>query len=228
VALRGLLRGEEVDWQGHLLSMLHSDGYVSDRPVDVPILVAAEGPKGVAVASARADGMCSQFESLNEEKLAFPWVTVHSYALALRDGESLQDQRVQDTMSWLPALYHHVAFERNLPYDGLPNGQKWRDKLEQIPQHRRHLAIHRRHMDGLNDLDDGIVTPEIVESMLPQLALVGSVEDVRMRLDDFRQRGVDEMMMYVPLANAERTLRDLAEAAAGVSGPRALLRAGTA
>jgi hypothetical protein len=32
-------------------------------------------------------------------------------------------------------------------------------------------------------------------------------------------------MMYVPLAHAERTMRDIAEAAQGVTGPRPFLRA---
>jgi 5,10-methylenetetrahydromethanopterin reductase len=225
VALRALLKGEQVEWQGHLLQLLHSKGYVAERPLDVPILVAAEGPKGLAVAAARGDGMCSQFESLDDEKLAFPWVTVHAYALALRGGESLRDQRVLDTMGWLPALYHHVSYERNLPYDALPHGQEWRDRLEAEPERTRHLAIHRRHMDGLNDLDEGLVTPDVMEALLPAAAITGSVEDVRKRFDGYRQQGVDEMMMYVPLAHAERTMRDIAEAAQGVTGPRPFLRA---
>lgn len=225
VTLRALMRGERASWQGHLLELLHSDGYVAPRPLDVPVLVAAEGPKGIGVARAVGDGMCSQFESLDEEKLAFPWVTVHAYALALRDGESLRDPRVSETMGWLPALYHHVSYERNQPYDALPNGQEWRDRLAAVPEGERHLAIHRRHMDGLNALDEGIVTSEVVEALLPSAAIVGTVDDIRKRFDEYNRRGVDEMMMYVPLAHAERTLRDIAEAAEGVSGYRPLLRA---
>lgn len=224
-ALRALLKGEQVEWQGHLLQLLHSEGYVAERPLDVPILVAAEGPKGMAVAAARGDGMCSQFESLNDEKLAFPWVTVHAYALALRDAETLRDQRVLETMGWLPALYHHVSYERHQPYDALPHGQEWRDRLMAVPERVRHLAIHTRHMDSLNELDEGLVTPDVMEALLPSAAITGSVEDVRKRLDGYRQQGVDEMMMYVPRAHAERTMHDIAEAAQGVSGPRPFLRA---
>jgi 5,10-methylenetetrahydromethanopterin reductase len=128
-------------------------------------------------------------------------------------------------MGWLPALYHHVSYERNLPYDALPHGQEWRDRLEAEPERTRHLAIHRRHMDGLNDLDEGLVTPDVMEALLPAAAITGSVEDVRKRFDGYRQQGVDEMMMYVPLAHAERTMRDIAEAAQGVTGPRPFLRA---
>ncbi|MCR1783660.1 LLM class flavin-dependent oxidoreductase [Nocardioides carbamazepini] len=225
VALKALMRGERVEWQGHVLQLLHSEGYVAERPLDVPVLVAAEGPKGLGVARAVGDGMCSQFESLDDEKLAFPWVTVHAYALALEEGESLRDQRVMDTMAWLPALYHHVAFERNQSYDALPNGQVWRDRMSAVPERERHLAIHRRHMDGLNELDEGVVTPEVVEALLPSAAIVGSVDEVRKRFDEYRRRGVDELMMYVPLAHAERTLRDVAAAAEGVAGKRPLLRA---
>ncbi|CAB4947954.1 unannotated protein [freshwater metagenome] len=225
VALRHLLRGEQATWQGRVLRMLHDEGYVAARPLEVPILVAGKGPKGMAVAAAAGDGICRDADSLDDETLTHPWVTLHGYALALRDGESLLDPRVFETMAWLPALYHHASYERDLPYEGLPNGVEWRRRLEAVPEHLRHLAVHDRHMQSLNALDEGLVTPEIVAEKIPHLAIVGTVDEVAQGLQHFADRGADEMMMYVPLAHAERTLRDLAEAAAGVTGPRALHRA---
>ena len=49
-AYRGLLRGEVVEWEGARMQMLHPDGHAPARPVDVPILVGALGPKGDEVA----------------------------------------------------------------------------------------------------------------------------------------------------------------------------------
>src|SRR3954468_15728809 len=38
-ALRALLRGDEVEWDGAVIKMIHPDGFAAGRPVDVPILV---------------------------------------------------------------------------------------------------------------------------------------------------------------------------------------------
>jgi 5,10-methylenetetrahydromethanopterin reductase len=56
-ALRGLLRGEDVEWDGAAVRMLQLPGFAAPRPVAVPLLVAAEGPKGLAVAREHGDGL---------------------------------------------------------------------------------------------------------------------------------------------------------------------------
>ena len=48
--LRQLLRGEETEWAGAAIQMLHMPGFGASRPLHVPILMAAMGPKGTAVA----------------------------------------------------------------------------------------------------------------------------------------------------------------------------------
>src|SRR4051794_33096269 len=57
--LRALLRGETAEWDGAVVKMIHPDGFVAARPVDVPILIGADGPKGLAVAKALGDGVFS-------------------------------------------------------------------------------------------------------------------------------------------------------------------------
>src|SRR5438270_6169352 len=49
-AYRGLLHGDIVEWEGARMQMMHPDGSGPPRPIDVPILVGALGPKGRAVA----------------------------------------------------------------------------------------------------------------------------------------------------------------------------------
>lgn len=41
-ALRALLRGEEATWDGAVVRMIHPDGFVADRPVEVPVLIGAD------------------------------------------------------------------------------------------------------------------------------------------------------------------------------------------
>src|SRR5919199_5973560 len=56
-AYRGLLRGETVEWEGARMRMLHPPGHAAPRPVEVPVIVGALGPKGAAVARDLGDGL---------------------------------------------------------------------------------------------------------------------------------------------------------------------------
>ena len=42
-AVRGLLRGEAVEWEGAPMQMLHPDSFAPKRPIEVPIYIGAEG-----------------------------------------------------------------------------------------------------------------------------------------------------------------------------------------
>jgi 5,10-methylenetetrahydromethanopterin reductase len=58
-AFRRLLRGETVEWDGGRMRMLHPARAAAPRPVEVPVLISALGPKGFAVARELADGLFS-------------------------------------------------------------------------------------------------------------------------------------------------------------------------
>src|SRR3954469_19339287 len=49
--IKALLRGDTTEWDGKAVRMVHLPGFGATRPItDVPILIAADGPKGLAVA----------------------------------------------------------------------------------------------------------------------------------------------------------------------------------
>src|SRR3954465_2049821 len=54
--LRALLRGEQVEVDGAVVQMLHGEGFAPARPIRTPIIVAANGPKGMEVARELGDG----------------------------------------------------------------------------------------------------------------------------------------------------------------------------
>src|ERR1700742_937382 len=56
-AYRGLLRGETVEWEGARMPLLPPPGHPTPRPVDIPVLIGALGPKGAGVARELADGL---------------------------------------------------------------------------------------------------------------------------------------------------------------------------
>src|SRR3954465_5419242 len=48
--LQALLRGELVEWEGAKMQMIHPEGFGAPRPIEVPFLPGAPGPKGIAAA----------------------------------------------------------------------------------------------------------------------------------------------------------------------------------
>jgi 5,10-methylenetetrahydromethanopterin reductase len=57
LTLRALLRGEQADWEGAAMQMLHPAGFAPPRPIEVPIVLGISGPRGLAVAGEVADGI---------------------------------------------------------------------------------------------------------------------------------------------------------------------------
>jgi alkanesulfonate monooxygenase SsuD/methylene tetrahydromethanopterin reductase-like flavin-dependent oxidoreductase (luciferase family) len=50
-------RGEQMRWDGKPIQMLHTPGFAPPRLLEVPCLIAAGGPKGIAVAHEAGDGI---------------------------------------------------------------------------------------------------------------------------------------------------------------------------
>src|SRR4051794_8424702 len=54
--VRGLLSGDEVEIDGAVTQMIHPPGYAPARPMSAPFVIAANGPKGIALAR-ECDGL---------------------------------------------------------------------------------------------------------------------------------------------------------------------------
>src|SRR4029077_1150234 len=90
-AVRGLLAGETVEWEGGLIRMMHPHGFGAARPVDVPFLIGAAGPKGMAVAKAVGDGI---FSASIPNAAATGWHALLQFGTVLGEGEDLRSPRV--------------------------------------------------------------------------------------------------------------------------------------
>src|SRR3954447_3148215 len=93
-AYRGLLRGETIEWEGARMRMLHPPGHAAPRPVDVPVIVGALGPKGAAVARELGDGLYVTL-TLPEFASEFSWVSYLFWGTVLDDGEDPRSERVR-------------------------------------------------------------------------------------------------------------------------------------
>ena len=193
----GLLRGEIVEWEGVRMQMLHPDGSGPARPIDVPIVLGALGPKGRAIAG-RHDGIFAVTTLDGIEPGAFDWIAFLYWGTVLEPGEDLSSERVLAAAGPGGALAYHGTYEL-LGRDavpGLPGGKEWLAVIDERPEAERHLGVHTGHCIHLNEADR---TAWAVTGggLLPTTTVTGSAEEVRARLDDLGAQGVTELV-YQP------------------------------
>ncbi|MEK6443000.1 LLM class flavin-dependent oxidoreductase [Pseudonocardia sp. T1-2H] len=193
-AYRGLLRGEVIEWEGAQMQMLHPDGHAPARPVDVPILVGALGPKGHKVASELGDGLYVTLQ-LPEFMSEYSWVPYLAWGTVLDEGEAFNSEhaRVAGGPGW--ALAYHGAYEFGGPdaVRGLPGGPEWMDVVEKTPLEHRHLTLHAGHCVELNVADQAAWDAG-GHVILQEATITGTRDQVRRRLDDLAAKGVTEIV----------------------------------
>jgi 5,10-methylenetetrahydromethanopterin reductase len=187
--VKALLRGEEAMWEGAVIKMIHPPGFVADRPVDVPFLIAADGPKGAAVAEELGDGV---FNAATPRDGGPPWRALLQFGTVLSDGESATDDRVLDAAGHGLAVAYHAFYERTGEgVDAFPGGATWRKAIEAFPPERRHLATHENHLVSLSDRDRDALREGA--PMLISLSFSGTPAQLRERAAAFEAAGVTEL-----------------------------------
>ena len=192
--LIGLLRGDTVEVDGAPVRMIHPDGYVADRPVPTPILVGANGPKGLAVArEVGADGVVSIFGGQE----GWDWCSLFAYGTVLDHGEDPGSERVLDAAGPGAAVVFHGMYEAGPELlDGFEGGPEWRTAVEAFPERERHLHTHEEHFVGMTDRDRASVTGDLITAT----TWTGTPDALRSRLDDLAAGGVTEFM-YAPMGS---------------------------
>lgn len=194
--VQALLRGDDVTWEGATVRMAHPPGFAPQRPIsDVPILIGADGPKGVAVATAVGDGIFSAGRPAArvDDTAAPPWRAVLVFGTVLDDDERPGDERVLDAAGHAVAVVYHALYERAgaAGVDGLPGGRAWRDAIEAVPANVRHLAVHEDHLVRVSERDRAAVVE--AAPLLPALTFTGTAEALRAKVDDLAAAGVTEL-----------------------------------
>ncbi len=156
-ALRALLHGEEAEWEGGAMRMLHQEGYGASRPIDVPLVIGAAGPKGIAVARELGDGIFGAGMPLR----GFQWSIVLAFGTVLAEGEDPGSPRVLAAAGHAAAVMFHGALE-NRRLDMVQRGEQWAAAYEAVPKRVRHLALHDQHLIAINDRDRPFVTGAMV------------------------------------------------------------------
>ena len=187
--LKTLLAGETAEWDGARIRMMHPSGYGAKRPITVPILIAADGPKGLAVAAELGDGVFSAAVPQPDAVNVAEWRALLSFGSVLDEGEELTSPRVVDALAPGAVVMYHAIYERGgaAAVDGLPGGRGWREAVEAHPENERHLAIHEGHLVKANPRDEPYVADLI--PMASAGALTGTAEQVAARVRDLAAAG---------------------------------------
>ena len=195
VALRALLRGETVAWEDAAIRMLHTEGFVADRPVDVEVLIGADGPKGTAVAERVGDGVFAAGVP-NPAAAGRPY-SLLQFGTVLDDGEDLHSECILQRAGHGLAVVFHALYERNGPdaVQGLPGGPEWVAAIEAIPPAERHLVTHEGHLVRLTAVDEEAVA--LAADLLPQFTFTGTAEQLRARAAEYEAGAITELV-YQP------------------------------
>ncbi len=206
--LKDLLAGKDVEVDGAITRMMHPDDLAPRRPIQTPILVAANGPVGLEVARELGDGvMC-----ISAPQAGFDWCCLLAFGSVLEEGESLADPRVFEEAGPGVAVIYHGTYEASPEaVEALPGGAGWRQEVEAIPEPVRHLAVHEGHMYELSARDRRHVSPSMLAA-----SFSGSPDQLRDRLREYRDQGLTELL-YAPTGPTPRSgLEKMADVFAGL------------
>jgi 5,10-methylenetetrahydromethanopterin reductase len=210
--LKALLAGETGEWEGAKIRMLHPPGFGAERPIQVPILIGADGPKGLAVAAELGDGVFSAAVPQPDAVKVADWRALLTFGTVLDEGEQLTSERVADAAAPGSVVMYHAAYERGgaAMVDALPGGRGWREAVEAYPESERHLAIHEGHLVKANPRDEPYIADLI--PLTSAASLVGTAQQVSERVAGFGTLGVTELVYQPAGSDIERELRAVAAA----------------
>lgn len=194
-AVQALLAGQRVKWDGGVCQLIHPPGFSAaggGTSVDVPVLVAAAGPKGTEIAREIGDGLFLTFAA--QAQSGWDWQPSLGFGTVLADDGAISDEVLLDRAGPGAAVLYHGIYDRAGGAEAvasLPGGDTWRESVEAAePAETRHLAVHLVH---LTDQDRKALTPEFVRSV----TFTGTADDLRHRLDQFAGAGLTEFV-YQP------------------------------
>lgn len=204
--LRALLAGGEVQVEGRMCKLIHADGFLAKRPIATPIVIAANGAKGVKVAAQLGTGvMCGAVVApgvRNARYLAF--------GTAMDAGESFDSPRVLEAIGGAISVVYHGTWEADhATVDNLPGGKAWREEIERFPEASRHLHVHEGHCLHANAIDR-----RHMNAGLGAITFTGSPEELRRKVAGLAEQGITEIV-YAPMGpDLPRELRAMKAALA--------------
>ncbi|MBW0102651.1 LLM class flavin-dependent oxidoreductase [Pseudonocardia sp. KRD291] len=160
--VQALLRGEQVEWEGAVMQLIHPDErFGPTLPVTVAWGVAGEGPKGTTVAR----NLGAELLRITAPEPGFDRQMMMVIGTVLHEGEDPGSERAIDAAGHAAGLFLHWAVEHDVIDELLGDGGRvWAAAYDHIPANVRHIAMHDRHVVGVNEIDRPFITGEVMAS----------------------------------------------------------------
>lgn len=195
--VRALLDGEVVEIDGRPCQIMQLPGFGPSRPINVPLWVAAAGPKGFTAArELDAPGVVMTSVPAESDR-GWAQCALLRFGTVMRAGEDHASPRVIEAAGpGYASIIHAVWQNTGNAVDALPGGKAWRTAIEaERPEDQRHLVVHQGHLSQLTERDRAVVTaagPAILEP-----GWTGDAAFIAARFDEAGAAGVTEIV-YVP------------------------------
>jgi 5,10-methylenetetrahydromethanopterin reductase len=200
------------------MRMLHPPGHAASRPVEVPVLIGAQGPKGRAVAAELADGLFT-VAAVPDFAKEFAWVPHLCWGTVLDDGEEPASDRVRTAGGPGTVVALHGVYEYGGRVEEMPGGAAWLKQIERAPESERHLAVHDRHCVALNAADEAAWAAG-AHALLEAVTVSGTRDEVRERVAALADQGVTEVVYQPAGPDIRRELERFMDAARGFAAER--------
>ncbi len=230
--VRSLLHGDEVIYRDgkheRAIRFLHPNhGYINLKD-QIPIYLAADGPKALELVGELADGWVTvlsgperfheKFESVKKgaqragrsvENLPNAVLTS---GCVLRDGESATSPRVIERMGPFAVVFLHALWEQSAVAAALPASltklwERYRDeyvaKMKTAPD-KRYLEVHEGHLIYMKPGEEKYIDETLVRSM----TLTGRGDEIIARLKALEAAGVKQVAIQVVWPHGREMIED--------------------
>jgi len=213
-ALHTLLQGGTAQVDGSATQMIHLPDLAAPRPIDVPLLVSALGPKGLDITAELIEsGVCAGLIDVAGVEGAYGHHVQMVSGTVLDEGESAGSPRARAAIGpWYVVGYH--GFWEAMPEGvvAMPGGAEWLADVEATrPDGERHLTVHEGHVTHVVGRDRAVLDLAD-ESTLAGVGWTGDAASIAQRVEHARGSGVNEIL-YTPAGpDVEREMRAFAAA----------------
>jgi alkanesulfonate monooxygenase SsuD/methylene tetrahydromethanopterin reductase-like flavin-dependent oxidoreductase (luciferase family) len=230
--VRSLLRGEEVMYRDgkheRAIRFLHPHhGYINLED-QIPVYLAADGPKALELVGELADGWVTVLSGPERFREKFESVkkgaqragrsvenlpnAVLTSGCILRDGESATSPRVIERMGPFAIVFLHALWEQSAVAAALPAPlmklwERYRDEYVarmKTPPGKRYLEVHEGHLIYLKPGEERYVDETLVRSM----TLTGRGDEIIARLKALEAAGVKQVAIQVVWPHGREMIED--------------------
>jgi 5,10-methylenetetrahydromethanopterin reductase len=215
--LHALLQGDVAEVDGAKIQMIHRPSLTAQRPIDVPLLLSAMGPKGLDItAEMIANGTCTGLIGVAPLEGAWGHQVLMVSGSVLDEGELASSPRAKAAIGpWYVVGYHGFweAFPEGVAT--MPGGAEWLADVESArPEGERHLTVHEGHVTEVVGRDLTVLDLA-TEETLAGVGWTGNTSTIHEKLSHASNAGVKEIL-YTPAGpDVDREMRAFAKAALG-------------